>query len=376
MAYMRKKGKIWYFTYSCKGIKHEVKGGMTKKECLDAYLEYIKKNDLKNAYKNPMNILLGELYMYWKEKELVDYKYNTKKSYISAFENRILPEYGNYKIKDINASEIYFWLKELKKTYSYSSIKQTLAAFSTLMYWSTVLVGIIPKNPILGIRLPNTLKEDRDITNKGKRIGRKSFFIFSPSNIETIFNRFTPEGKLYAPCSITYYTGMRVGECLGLTWDKIDLEERSIVVNCTAIEKDGNIEIQPFTKNIYSNRKIMFGEKLLNIFYLLLDIKEYRKKHVEGYEDTSFVCVDRKGRNIKFTNIVTFNIWCKKEFGGGSFHSFRHTHATTLVENGVELEYISKRLGHSSISTTANIYVNLTDERNAEMANKIDAFLE
>lgn len=56
----------------------------------------------------------------------------------------------------------------------------------------------------------------------------------------------------------------------------------------------------------------------------------------------------------------------QKEFHNGSFHSFRHTHATMMLENNIELDYVSKRLGHSSIATTANIYDTITDKRNKE----------
>ena len=67
-------------------------------------------------------------------------------------------------------------------------------------------------------------------------------------------------------------------------------------------------------------------------------------------------------------------MWCKEEFGHGSLHSFRHTHATMLLEHGEELELVSKRLGHSNITTTANIYSYILDKSNAKLLSALNDF--
>ena len=56
------------------------------------------------------------------------------------------------------------------------------------------------------------------------------------------------------------------------------------------------------------------------------------------------------------------------------FHDFRDTHATRLIENGVDVKAVAKRLGHSNIRTTYEIYVRVTDKMERETANKFEEF--
>lgn len=65
-------------------------------------------------------------------------------------------------------------------------------------------------------------------------------------------------------------------------------------------------------------------------------------------------------------------MWCKEELGHGTLHSFRHTHATMLLELGESLEMVSKRLGHSSISITSRVYSHVLNKRNAKMLASLE----
>ena len=58
------------------------------------------------------------------------------------------------------------------------------------------------------------------------------------------------------------------------------------------------------------------------------------------------------------------------------FHDFRETHATRLVETGSDIKAVSKRLGHSNINTTYNIYVRVTDEMDKDTAKKFEEYAE
>ncbi|MBP2631562.1 MAG: integrase [Firmicutes bacterium] len=62
-----------------------------------------------------------------------------------------------------------------------------------------------------------------------------------------------------------------------------------------------------------------------------------------------------------------FGMYCRKILQSDkSFHSFRHTHTTALLENGATLEYVSKRLGHSSLSITADTCIHITERMNSQ----------
>ena len=56
------------------------------------------------------------------------------------------------------------------------------------------------------------------------------------------------------------------------------------------------------------------------------------------------------------------------------FHDFRDTHATRLIEQGADIKAVSKRLGHSTIMTTYNIYVRVTNKMETETVNKFEDY--
>ena len=103
------------------------------------------------------------------------------------------------------------------------------------------------------------------------------------------------------------------------------------------------------TKTLASVRIVSFGEKLYNEFKKqeLWQAKN-RLKYGSQYKVTGFVCTLKNGRIMTSNSAHYFGSWCRKELGYGSFHSFRHTHASMLLEHGLPLDYVSKRLGHSS----------------------------
>jgi integrase len=70
-----------------------------------------------------------------------------------------------------------------------------------------------------------------------------------------------------------------------------------------------------------------------------------------------------------------FNMVAKGMADGLSFHSLRHTHATMLLENGEDLELVSKRLGHSSVELTARTYSHVLEKRKAQTIKRLNEIL-
>ena len=154
------------------------------------------------------------------------------------------------------------------------------------------------------------------------------------------------------------------------------MENRTLSVVSTLYDKKGVPVCKATPKTKSSVRTIPFNETLYKA--LLRHKAQQAKNHRlygDDYVESDFVCTREDGRPMNSNDMRYFTMWCKKEFGGGSFHSFRHTHATMMLENNIELDYVSKRLGHSTIATTANIYDTITDKRNREAMKKLDSIL-
>lgn len=218
--------------------------------------------------------------------------------------------------------------------------------------------GLIKQNPMLYVKIPKY--EERPTTKKDLKI-------ISLEDFDHMLE-ITPEGHpFYIPLNIGFYTGMRVGEVCGLTWDNVDFSNGTITVEKQMVKNDG-AWVYGTPKTSSSNRTIFIGQTLLAI------LKKHKKQQLENrmkygklYIDSNAVCTKEYGE------LVTPSVvkWNTRRISNAlslsfNFHSLRHTHATLLLENGAKMKEISDRLGHSRISITMDTYSHVTDKMRNE----------
>lgn len=370
--YLRKRGKKWYYTIeipSADGTERqrvERVGGTTYAQAAKAYRQAMNQLDETGALPKKQEITVMPFLQEWLEKDVrINLGPNTYDSYAGIIKWHIGARFGTYQLEDLTTSEIQDWINSLKQDgYSRSTVKSIFTVFNDAMRWAVANRQYIETNPMANVKMP---KFD---------VPRKKPVIFSHQQIQIIFHTFPVGHKYYAPCIIAYCTGLRVGECLALQWSHIDMENRTLTVDSTLYDKKGAPVCKATPKTKSSLRTIPFNETLYKAL-LRHKSQQAKNRHLYGkdYAENDFVCTRPDGRPMNSNDMRYFNMWCKKVFGGGSFHSFRHTHATMMLENNIELDYVSKRLGHSSIATTANIYDTITDKRNKAAMKKLDAIL-
>jgi len=178
-------------------------------------------------------------------------------------------------------------------------------------------------------------------------------------------------------------TGLRVGEATGLRWCDIDLEEKMISVNHTLVyysHGDHHCYFGVNTpKTTASKRDIPMMESVKEAFIMEKKFQEEfgmkSKSVVDGYKD--FIFINRFGdvqhlgtlnkalrRIIRDCNdeILNKDPYAELTLPKFSCHSLRHTFATRMVEAGVNMKVIQDMLGHTDISTTMNIYADVSKE--------------
>lgn len=173
------------------------------------------------------------------------------------------------------------------------------------------------------------------------------------------------------------YTGMRLAEIGGLTWNDIDYEAATININ-----KNYNYysETETFTdtKNYQSNRTIKVNSELLDILKELKrqQLSKFTALKIENKDNLVFINsydkvpsssgVNKTLRELLRTIYYSDHKDMRKKILGLNFHSLRHTHASYLLLHGVSIYYISSRLGHSSIKTTLNVYSHILNRLEVE----------
>lgn len=163
--------------------------------------------------------------------------------------------------------------------------------------------------------------------------------------------------KYYAICAIAGYTGMRLGEIMGLTWSDVDLKERQISVT----KQYGRIGhrkrgIMNIKNKAAGHRVIPIPAKLQQI---LLEYRHAEPRQING---------QLFPRTMLHSALETY---IKKIVPDASIHSLRHTYATMLLANGTDIKTVAALLG-DTVNTVLNVYVDYTDDMRRKAAQSIE----
>lgn len=215
---------------------------------------------------------------------------------------------------------------------------------------------------------------DKDYT-KAPRVSRKEAIFLEDYETNDVISRLSLEPlKWKTALLLLIYSGMRRGELMGLEWRDIDFQNKVIRVTRTSQYVSSIGIITKDTKNSSSQRTIKLPEEAFtslaeyhdwwcNIRNEMGDKWQYRieitfadgkKEIVEN--DRLFIKEDSTPMNPDSLTDWTQNFIKKYNLPKFSPHSLRHTNASLLIANGVNIPTVSKRLGHSSVSTTTKIY--------------------
>ena len=419
MVNVRKRGKVFQYQFEIAPVdgtrKYINKSGFkTKAEAekagIIAYNQYMQ----TGHNFTPSTMSYSDYLDYWlKEHCQVNLKYHTIEAYSNIVKNHIKPRLGFYRLSQITTSTLQEFLNNLyvEKGYSKNFMRNVLKVLKTSFTYATDVVGFVKENPTLKVRLPRYDVPDKDPAH-----------IFSKKEIEMILERFKNNHAFYYAILTAYYTGLRVSEVFGLTWEDIDFEKKTIRVARNIVKKNqvGGTKKRLLSgdstgvwyfgtcKTKSSYRTIEIGDTLL---YALRDfknrqeinkkefgdsyIKHYAKEVINPYNKQKEIKIVNANSEIdvalpevhlvfvKNNGVFSGTETCKYPFKvihyelgiNCRFHDFRDTHATRLIEAGADIKAVSKRLGHSTIETTYNIYVKVTSKMESEVVNKFEAYV-
>lgn len=357
---VRKRSKTWSYYFDIGKVqgkrKRKEKGGFkTKAEAQEALRQALYEYEHSGRTFSESNISVSDYFDKWfQEYALLNCKFNTQILYKKMIKNHIKTAIGNYKLKSISPSIIQELINtKYNNNMSRSSISTILGILSNGFNMAVYPYKLIKESPIKNIILPRN-KDTTPPSEDAKIITQEVF--------NKILRRFPEKSSFYIPLQIAFYTGMRRGEVCALSWDDIDLENKTINVRYTLVCKgQGVFELgSPKTKS--SNRTIIVGKTLIDILkkHKLEQIKN-KSFYGDKYIDSNFVCTKKTGAHVTTETLGYLARVVSSEIHPGfTFHMLRHTHATMLLEAGANIKDIQKRLGHSKLSTTIDTYSHVT----------------
>lgn len=161
---------------------------------------------------------------------------------------------------------------------------------------------------------------------------------------------------------LLFYTGLRVGEAMALTWKDFDSGKHELDINKTL--NLSKRKIQETGKTAHSLATVPIPV-LINT--LLCDMYEHEKGTYKGFTDDYYIF----GGNVPFS-YHTFTYHFKKAFPEIKIHALRHSYATYLINNGVDMYLLMKLMRHSNISETIDTYSHLYPDKTHEVVQIFD----
>ncbi len=421
---VRKKGKKWYYRFYVEDasgnlVQKECAGTESKSETEKLLRQAMEDYESKKFIAKADNITLGQLLDTWAEEELKTgtLSNGTVGTYLQAI-NRIKQHpVSRRKLKTVTSGHLQQFMDIMSfggtiedfvsKGYSKDYVKSFSAVLQQSFRFAVFPKQYITFNPMQYVVMRHK-KDDMDLfaeetdTDNGK---------VKPLSFEQYQKLTAQLGKrskdAILPVQIAYFTGLRLGEVAGLTWQDINLEEQYLTVR-RSVRYNGAThkhEIGPTKRK--KVRIVDFGNALADIlkkarkqqlkncmqygglyhrnFYR--EVTEKNRVHYEyynlpmtedapeDYTEISFVCLREDGcLELPATVETACRTAARKvpELEGFHFHTLRHTYTTNLLSNGAQPKDVQELLGHSDVSTTMNVYAHATREAKRDSAKLLD----
>jgi integrase len=178
--------------------------------------------------------------------------------------------------------------------------------------------------------------------------------------------------RLYVPAMISLFTGMRIGEVLALRWGRVDIDGKVIAVR-EALEETRAHGIR------FKAPKSKAGRRDITLPDILVDaLREFRKEQLElriklGAGKLPDDALLFAGINGAPPSQKRYSKAWSDFMPDLGFHNLRHTHASQLIDEGVDIVTISKRLGHTKPDITLRVYSHLFRNDDGKAAAAINA---
>lgn len=337
-------------------------------------------------FAQPSKVTFKEFAQKWqKDYAEIELAPKTVFRYKELLEGRIYTAFGDKKLDKIKPLDLVDFYNSLRKKHKYISILKDgtreekdaeKLSEQTIKHYHRLICAILEKairwevlrgtNPAKRVDAPKTEKK------KAKCYNEKQV----QALLKALENVGQEEIKYKVATMIALMTGARLGEIMGLEWQDIDFDGKTIEIRQASQYLPGQGVFVKAPKNETSGRKVSVNKALLSL------LEGYR----EDQRGKGFICQDNNRLFVtwdgKPMHPYTITKWFPDFLKDNklphlNFHGLRHTSATFLISHGMDIQTVAGRLGHSTSATTQNVYSHFLESKDRQAADLMeDTFIK
>jgi integrase len=292
------------------------------------------------------------------------YEQRTRDATATVLRVHLLPYWEGHKLRSITRRDVQEWIKHLgrqtytrageSRPYSPSTVRDVYKHFRKIVR-AALADGYMTANPCTKIRLPKVAREEqRFLTEK---------------EVEALVAAMDESYEVMV--YVAAYLGLRWEEVSALRPSDLDLEGSvaKVHVRATLPRSDGKVEYRPYGKSDASRRSLKIPEFL----------RQGLTFQVATYSNSEWAFPAPGGGFLRYENFRS-RFWVPATTAAGissrenpfTFHQLRHTAAAFMVDQGADPLQVMRRMGHSDIRTTYNLYGHLFPDREDELVAGLD----
>ncbi len=310
--------------------------------------------------------------------------HTTYKRYCRMLETRLLPYFGHFYINKIRPTDIMKFYDLLEKDTQLvrksgnngEKTKKPLSGKTILehhrllraMLHKAVYWQLIVANPAERVQAP-----------KARKPKRKSYDDEQTKILlENLEKLSIEETKYKVAIILTVFTGVRLGELMGLEWQDVDFKNGIISINRSSqyLADKGVFTKTPKTES--SIREVAIPDFVISLLEeYKLWYEEQKSLYGELWTDSNRLFVQADGKPMHPSTISKWFVRYVAQIGLPviNFHGLRHTNATLLISQNIDVAVVAARLGHAQITTTFNFYVHPIISHNRKAGNVLENLL-
>lgn len=317
-------------------------------------------------YIKPTKLTVGKWLDMWHKDFLGAVKESTKTSYKQHIKNHLKPAFNSIQMTALKAAPIQQFYNDLqRKGLSAKTIKNIHGVFHKALQ-QAVLFGYIRSNPSNVCVLP--------------RIEKKEIQPLDSSEIQD-FLKAIDEHPLKVLFTVALFTGMRAGELLGLTWDRVNFDQGVITIDRQLL--------RPRNKNEGFRFGTLKNDKPRTIVpapFIMETLMSHRTSQRQRQllagslwkQGPDYVFTGELGGHASYwqLNYHLKAILAKINIAPRRFHDLRHTYAVTALRSGDDVKTVQGNLGHHTAAFTLDVYGHVTEEMRHDSASRMQAFIQ